>query len=63
MLELRETVAGYGAAPIIRGVSLRVAKGETVALLGPNGACKTTLLAAITGTIRVRLGSIRFDGA
>jgi branched-chain amino acid transport system ATP-binding protein len=62
MLELRDTVAGYGAAPIIRGVSLRVGKGETVALLGPNGAGKSTLLAAITGTIRVRLGSIRFDG-
>jgi branched-chain amino acid transport system ATP-binding protein len=63
MLDLRDIVAGYGAAPIIRGVSLHVAKGETVALLGPNGAGKSTLLAAVTGTIRVRLGSIRFDSA
>jgi branched-chain amino acid transport system ATP-binding protein len=63
MLELRDTVAGYGAAPIIHGVSIHVDKGETVALLGPNGAGKSTLLAAVTGTIRVRLGSIRFDGA
>ena len=63
MLELRDAVAGYGAAPIVRGVSLHVAKGETVALLGPNGAGKSTLLAAITGTIRMRQGSIRFDGA
>jgi len=62
MLRLAELTAGYGAAPVLRGVSLRVEKGESVALLGPNGAGKSTLLAAITGTIAHRQGSIRLEG-
>jgi branched-chain amino acid transport system ATP-binding protein len=62
MLELADLRASYGAAPVLQGVSLRIAKGETVALLGPNGAGKSTLMAAVTGTIARRSGSIRFDG-
>ena len=60
MLRIRDLTAGYGAAPVLRGVSLRVDQGETVALLGPNGAGKSTLMAAITGVIR-RTGSIELD--
>src|SRR5690348_6054813 len=63
MLRLSDLHASYGAAPVLRGVSLHVARGETVALLGPNGAGKSTLLAAITGTIAQRAGSIQLDGA
>ena len=63
MLQLTELRASYGAAPVLQRVSLRVARGETVALLGPNGAGKSTLLGAITGTIAQRSGSIQLDGA
>src|SRR3954468_18466188 len=61
-LDLADLRASYGAAPVLQGVSLRIAKGETVALLGPNGAGKSTLMAAVTGTIARRSGSIRLDG-
>jgi branched-chain amino acid transport system ATP-binding protein len=63
MLRLDDLHAGYGAAPVLRGVSLRVDKGESVALLGPNGAGKSTLLAAVTGTITSRQGKILCDDA
>jgi len=62
MLRLTDLTAGYGAAPVLRGVSLDVARGETVTLLGPNGAGKSTLMAAITGTIPRRQGEIDFQG-
>ena len=62
MLRLADLTADYGAAPVLRGVSLDVAKSETVALLGPNGAGKSTLMAAIAGTIPRRQGAIVFQG-
>lgn len=62
MLELQDVHAGYGHAPVIQGVSLRVAKGDTVALLGPNGAGKSTLLSALCATVPRRRGVLRLDG-
>ena len=61
MLELQDVHAGYGHAPVIQGVSLRVAKGDTVALLGPNGAGKSTLLSALCATVPRRRGVLRLD--
>jgi branched-chain amino acid transport system ATP-binding protein len=48
-LELTDIDAYYGQSHILQGVSLRVAEGEVVALVGRNGACKTTTMRSITG--------------
>jgi branched-chain amino acid transport system ATP-binding protein len=61
MLEVREIRAGYGGVPVLRGVSIEVAAGEIVAVLGANGVGKTTLNRALSGLIRAE-GSVRFDG-
>jgi branched-chain amino acid transport system ATP-binding protein len=62
MLEVQDLVAGYGAMPVLRGVSLSVGPGEIVAVLGANGVGKTTLNRAVSGLIRPNRGSIRFEG-
>jgi branched-chain amino acid transport system ATP-binding protein len=62
MLEIRNLQAGYGDAQVLHEVSLEVARGEVVTLIGRNGAGKTTMLRAIMGDISRRSGSIRFDG-
>ncbi|WP_407521327.1 ABC transporter ATP-binding protein [Methylobacterium oryzisoli] len=54
--------SGYGAVSIVKGVSLSVAPGEIVALLGKNGMGKTTLLKTILGLVALRGGSIAIDG-
>jgi branched-chain amino acid transport system ATP-binding protein len=57
--------AGYGPIQVLRGVGLSVAEGEIVALLGANGAGKTTALRAISGVLRgtgaIRLGDARVE--
>jgi branched-chain amino acid transport system ATP-binding protein len=62
MLEVRDLAAGYGEFHVLAGVSLTIPPAEMVALLGPNGAGKTTLLRCITGLLRPRAGTIRWDG-
>jgi branched-chain amino acid transport system ATP-binding protein len=62
MLEVRELQAGYGAATILFDVSFDVGNGEAVALLGRNGAGKSTTLKAIAGWLKPRRGDIRLDG-
>jgi branched-chain amino acid transport system ATP-binding protein len=62
VLEIRDLEAGYGDARVISGVTLTVTPGEIVALLGPNGAGKSTLLKAVSGLVRPRAGTIRWDG-
>jgi branched-chain amino acid transport system ATP-binding protein len=52
----------YGGAPAVRGLSLNLAAGEVLCLLGRNGAGKTTTLKAITGLLKPVSGSIRLDG-
>lgn len=52
----------YGDLQALWGVSLNVEKGEVVALIGANGAGKSTLLRAIMGMLRVRKGTVQFNG-
>jgi ABC-type cobalamin/Fe3+-siderophores transport system ATPase subunit len=54
---------GYGARPILRGVSVAVGAGELVALCGPNGAGKTTLLRLLLGLLAPASGEVRLGGA
>jgi branched-chain amino acid transport system ATP-binding protein len=61
LLELEDVEARYGPLTALRGVSLRLAEGEIAAVLGANGAGKTTMLRAVSGTVR-RSGRIAFDG-
>src|SRR5499426_207611 len=62
MLRIRDVHAGYGATPILFGVSLEVRQGEAVALLGRNGMGKTTLIKATMGFLAPWRGAIEFDG-
>ena len=62
MLELRDVDAGYGAADVLHGLSLEVAPGTVVTLVGSNGAGKTTTLGVIAGTVRMKTGTLLFDG-
>lgn len=62
MIELKEVHGGYGERVVVRGVSLRVERGEFFALLGPNGSGKTTLLQLITGLLPPARGSVLLDG-
>jgi len=55
--------SGGGRVEILRGVALQVAKGETVALLGPSGSGKSSLMAVLSGLERATSGSIVIDGA
>jgi branched-chain amino acid transport system ATP-binding protein len=63
MLEVRGLSAGYGRAQVLFGLDLAVEKGEVVALLGRNGAGKSTTLKALMGLVEPRGGEIRFEGA
>jgi branched-chain amino acid transport system ATP-binding protein len=62
MLAIRELHAGYGATPILFGVSLEVQQGEAVALLGKNGMGKSTLMKAVMGFLRPSRGAVELDG-
>jgi branched-chain amino acid transport system ATP-binding protein len=62
MLKIRNLEAGYGKLKVLRRVSMHVAPGEIVTIIGANGAGKTTLLNTISGLIKARKGEIVFDG-
>ena len=55
-------VAGYGQTEILHGVSIGVDEGEVVTIIGPNGCGKSTMIKAIAGLVRVRTGSVKFQG-
>ena len=61
MLDLKNIHARYGAITALRGVSISVSQGELVALLGVNGAGKSTTLASIAGVLRPWQGDILFE--
>jgi branched-chain amino acid transport system ATP-binding protein len=63
MLELADVHVRYGNIRALQGVSLRVASGELVALIGSNGAGKSTTLRTISGLLRTTQGAITFEGA
>ncbi len=62
MLELANVHVRYGHKQALRGISMTVAKGEIVTLVGSNGAGKTTALKTISGLLRPASGELRFDG-
>ena len=62
MLKVEGLRAGYGSINILWDMSFEVNAGEVVAILGSNGAGKTTMVRAITGMVRPSAGSIVFDG-
>ena len=62
MLEVKDLEVYYGVIKAIKGISFEVNEGEVIALIGANGAGKTTILHTITGLISAKAGSIRFDG-
>jgi branched-chain amino acid transport system ATP-binding protein len=63
MLEVRGLQVRYGAVEAVRGIDLTVEKGQIVALLGANGAGKTSTLSAIAGLIPAAGGEVSFEGA
>ena len=63
LLEVSDLKSGYGDSDVLRGIDLKVEAGEIVAVLGSNGVGKSTLNRTISGIVRARGGSIRFDGA
>jgi branched-chain amino acid transport system ATP-binding protein len=63
LLEVRDLHTGYGKMEILRGVSLRVERGQVVSIIGPNGAGKSTVFKALFGLLPAWQGQIGFDGA
>jgi branched-chain amino acid transport system ATP-binding protein len=62
MLEADDLHAGYDAVPVLAGISLTVAEGEFVGILGHNGMGKTTLLKALAGLLPASSGRVRLGG-
>ena len=62
MLTLQNVSSGYGAIQALKGIHLKVEKGEIVTLIGANGAGKTTTLRTITGLVHAQSGEISFEG-
>src|SRR5258707_8828972 len=62
LLAIERLSAGYGEAMVLSEISLTLAEGEALALLGRNGMGKTTLVNSIVGVTRYRGGTIRLDG-
>jgi branched-chain amino acid transport system ATP-binding protein len=62
MLEVNDVHSYYGNIHALKGISLKVEKGEIVSLIGGNGAGKTTTLRSISGLLKPRQGSIKLEG-
>jgi branched-chain amino acid transport system ATP-binding protein len=62
MLVVDGLVVSYGHIQALKGVALRVERGEFVSVIGPNGAGKTTLLLALSGAVRASQGRVVFEG-
>ena len=62
LLDIRDLRASYGAVEVLRGIDFTVRRGEIVALLGTNGAGKSTILRCVSGLLPADSGEIRFEG-
>ena len=62
LLQIQDLVSGYGEAVVVDGISLELAAGQSMAVLGRNGVGKTTLLNSIIGVTQRRRGSLRLGG-
>ncbi len=62
MIELEDVTQHYGVRPVLRGISLRIERGEVVVILGPNGMGKSTLLGVMAGVLAPQQGSVTIDG-
>src|SRR5215467_4064700 len=62
MLEIKNLSVSYGAINALHGISLQIADGDIVTLIGANGAGKTTTLKTISGLLKARSGEILYDG-
>ena len=62
MLQVTNLSAGYGAIPVLRDITLAIAEGESVGILGHNGMGKTTLLRTLIGALRISAGKVALRG-
>ncbi len=62
LLEIKDLEVSYGIIKAIKGISFDVNEGEVIALIGANGAGKTTILHTITGLITAERGTVQFEG-
>lgn len=62
MLEVKDLEVSYGMIQAIKGISFEVNQGEVIALIGANGAGKTTILHTVTGLLAPKAGKILFEG-
>lgn len=62
LLQTKDLSVGYGALPVLRDVCIDINEGEAVAILGPNGHGKTTLMRTISGLLKPERGHVLFDG-
>ncbi len=62
MIEVLDVTHHYGVRPVLKGVDLRIDRGEVVVIIGPNGMGKSTLLGVMGGILAPYKGSVRIDG-
>jgi ABC-2 type transport system ATP-binding protein len=62
VIELDQVTQHYGVRPVLRGIDLRIERGEVVVILGPNGMGKTTMLGVMAGVLTPQHGVVMIDG-
>jgi branched-chain amino acid transport system ATP-binding protein len=62
LLEVKDLAVAYGGIAAVKGIALEARAGQAVSLIGANGAGKTTTLRALSGLLKARAGSMRFEG-
>src|SRR5438067_308194 len=62
MIEVVNVTQHYGIRPVLRGVNLKISRGEVVALMGPNGMGKTSLMGVLAGLLAPIDGYVEIDG-